>query len=35
MCDRIVVLSERKQAAIVEKADFSQEHILDLASGDK
>ncbi len=35
MCDRIVVLSERTQAAIVEKADFSQEHILDLASGDK
>ena len=35
MCDRIVVLSERKQVAIVEKSDFSQEYILDLASGDK
>ena len=35
MCDRIVVLSERKQVAIVEKADFSQEYILDLASGNK
>ena len=35
MCDRIVVLSERKQVAIVEKQDFSQEYILDLASGDK
>lgn len=35
MCDRIVVLSERKQVAIVEKSDFSQEYILNLASGDK
>ena len=35
MCDRIVVLSERQQVAIVEKQDFSQEYILDLASGDK
>lgn len=35
MCDRIVVLSERRQVAIVEKKDFSQEYILDLASGDK
>jgi ribose transport system ATP-binding protein len=34
MCDRIVVLSERKQVAIVEKEQFSQEYILDLASGD-
>ena len=33
MCDRIVVLSERAQAAIVEKNQFSQEYILDLASG--
>ena len=33
MCDRIVVLSERHQAAIVEKDQFSQEYILDLASG--
>lgn len=35
MCDIIVVLSERKQVAIVEKEDFSQEHILDLASGNQ
>lgn len=33
MCDRIVVLSERKQAGILEKEDFSQERILDMASG--
>lgn len=35
MCDRIVVLSERRQAAILDRAEFSQERILDLASGDK
>ncbi len=35
MCDRIVVLSERQQVGIVEKKDFSQEYILDLASGTK
>lgn len=35
MCDRIVVLSERKQVAIVEKEKFSQEYILDLASGNQ
>ena len=35
MCDRIVVLSERSQVAVVEQKDFSQEHILDLASGNK
>ena len=34
MCDRIVVLSERRQVAVIEKKDFSQEYILDLASGE-
>lgn len=33
MSDRVVVLSEKEQVGIVEKKDFSQEHILDLASG--
>ena len=32
MCDRIVVLAEGRQTGIVEKADFSQERILSLAS---
>ena len=35
MSDRVVVLCEGEQAGIVEKKDFSQEHILDLASGNK
>ncbi len=34
MSDRILVLSEGRQVGIVEKKDFSQEHILDLASGE-
>lgn len=34
MSDRVVVLSEGKQAGIVNKEDFSQERILDLASGE-
>ncbi len=33
MSDRIIVLSEGKFAGIVEKPDFSQNHILELASG--
>ena len=33
MCDRIVVLSERRQVGILEKSEFKQERILDLASG--
>lgn len=35
MSDRVVVLCEKEQVGIVEKADFSQEYILDLASGTK
>ena len=35
MSDRVVVLSEKEQVGIVEKKDFSQERILDLASGNK
>ena len=35
MSDRVVVLSEKEQVGIVEKKDFSQERILDLASGSK
>ena len=35
MSDRIVVLCEKEQAGIVEREDFSQEYILDLASGNK
>lgn len=34
MSDRIVVLSEGKQAGTVEKENFSQEYILNLASGE-
>lgn len=34
MSDRIVVLSEGKQAGTVEKEKFSQEYILNLASGE-
>lgn len=33
MSDRVVVLCEKEQVAVVEKKDFSQEYILDLASG--
>ena len=35
MSDRVVVLCEKEQVGIVEKQDFSQERILDLASGSK
>lgn len=35
MSDRVIVLSEREQVGVVEKSDFSQEYILDLASGTK
>lgn len=35
MSDRVVVLCEKEQVGIVEKKDFSQERILDLASGSK
>lgn len=35
MCDRIVVLSERRQVAILDRKDFTQERILDLASSNK
>ena len=35
MSDRIVVISEGKQAGIVPKEEFSQAYILDLASGTK
>ena len=35
MSDRIVVLCEKEQVGIVKKKDFSQERILDLASGNK
>ena len=35
MSDRIVVICEGKQAGIVPKEEFSQAHILDLASGTK
>ena len=35
MSDRVVVLCEKEQVGIVEKKDFSQEYILDLASGTK
>lgn len=35
MSDRIVVLSEKEQVGLIEKKDFSQERILDLASGNK
>lgn len=34
MSDRVVVICEGKQRGIVEKADFSQAYILDLASGE-
>ena len=34
MSDRILVLSEGKQAGMVEKEKFSQEYILNLASGE-
>nr|MBP8856110.1 sugar ABC transporter ATP-binding protein [Oscillospiraceae bacterium] len=34
MSDRVVVICEGKQNGIVEKSDFSQAHILDLASGE-
>lgn len=33
MSDRIVVLCEKEQVAVVEKKDFTQEYILDIASG--
>lgn len=35
MSDRLVVLCEKEQVGIVEKPDFSQEYVLDLASGSK
>ena len=35
MSDRVVVLCEKEQVGIVSKKDYSQERILDLASGTK
>ena len=35
MSDRLVVLCEREQVGIVQREQFSQEYVLDLASGNK
>ena len=35
MSDRLVVLCEKEQVGIIEKKDFSQEYVLDMASGTK